>query len=112
MVSNINNVGWFLYSSIMFLTVLGSSNGLLEFPAVLGGIPDDFSTMLMLCVLKISASFYYQWVLLCFLWLYFSQVKKSLLEIFVSLLEKVWLYSKMTYYLSNFVESSTQNKLC
>ena len=41
----------------MLLTVLESSNASLAFPAVLGGIPDEFSTMLMLCVLKISVSF-------------------------------------------------------
>ena len=41
----------------MFLTVLGSSNGLLEFPVVLKGIPDELSTMLMRCVLKIAVSF-------------------------------------------------------
>ena len=40
-------LGWFLYSSIMFLTVLESSDGLFGFPVVLGGIPDEFSTMLM-----------------------------------------------------------------
>ena len=40
-------LGWFLYSSIMFLTVLESFNGLLGLPVVLGIIPDEFSTMLM-----------------------------------------------------------------
>ena len=40
-------LGWFLYTSIMFLSVLEFSNGLLGFPAVLGGIPDEFSIMLM-----------------------------------------------------------------
>ena len=41
----------------MFLSVLEFSNGLLGFPAVLGGIPDEFSIMLIYCVLKISVSF-------------------------------------------------------
>ena len=40
-------LGWFLYTSIMFLSVLEFSNGLLGFPAVLGGIPDEFSIMLI-----------------------------------------------------------------
>ena len=40
-------LGWFLYTSIMFLSVLEFSNGLLGFPGVLGGIPDEFSIMLM-----------------------------------------------------------------
>ena len=35
------------YPSVMFLTALKSSNRLLVFPVVLGGIPDEFSTLLM-----------------------------------------------------------------
>ena len=34
--------GWFLYSAIMFLTALEFFDELLELPAVLGGIPDEF----------------------------------------------------------------------
>ena len=37
----------FIYSSIMFLTLLEFYNSLLGFPIVLGGIHDEFSLMLM-----------------------------------------------------------------
>ena len=39
--------GWLSYPSVMFLTALKSSNRLLVFPVVLGGIRDEFSTLLM-----------------------------------------------------------------
>ena len=41
----------------MFLAVLESSNGLLGFPVIIGGIPDEFSAVLIKYVLKISLSF-------------------------------------------------------